>query len=64
MAQLRRRVETLESQQKASDTDTQIDRLTSYGLRHETDLISTLLFPWWTPWLQTLSSTTILRHPC
>ena len=37
MAQLRRRVETLESQQKASDTDAQIVRLSSYGLRHATD---------------------------
>ena len=37
MAQLPRRVETLESQQKASDIDAQIDRLSSYGLRHATD---------------------------
>ena len=37
MAQLRRRVETLESQQKASDIDAQIVRLSSYGLRHATD---------------------------
>ena len=37
MAQLRRRVKTLESQQKASDIDAQIDRLSSYGLRHATD---------------------------
>ena len=37
MAQLRRRVETLESQQKASQVDAQIVRLSSYGLRHATD---------------------------
>ena len=37
MAKLRRRVETLESQQKASDIDAQIFRLSSYGLRHATD---------------------------
>ena len=37
MPQLRRRVETLESQQKASDVDAQIVRLSSYGLRHATD---------------------------
>ena len=37
MAQLRRRLETLESQQRASDIDAQIDRLSSYGLRHATD---------------------------
>ena len=37
VAQLRRRVETLESQQRASDIDVQIDRLSSYGLRHATE---------------------------
>ena len=37
MAQLRRSVETLESQQKASDIIAQIVRLSSYGLRHATD---------------------------
>ena len=36
MAHLRRRVETLESQQKASDIDAQIVRLSSYGLRPAT----------------------------
>ena len=37
MTQLCQRVETLESQQKASDIDAQIARLSSYGLRHATD---------------------------